>query len=65
MSTRWSNDRASESFELRPGLTALEFDHAVAERASCDTTYIALPSAATSLAAIQEHEVQPGAIPEP
>jgi len=52
-------------YELRPGLTALDFHHAVAERASCDTTCIALAVAATSLATIQEHEVQPGAIPEP
>jgi len=52
-------------YEFRPGLTALDFHHAVAQRASCDTTCVALAVAATSLATIQEHEVQPGAIPEP
>src|SRR5271157_808596 len=52
-------------YEFRPGLTALDFHRAVAERASCDTTCVALAVAATSLATIQEHEVQPGAIPEP
>src|SRR5271157_36946 len=51
--------------EFRPGLTASDLDHAVAERASRDTTCVALAIAATSLATIQEHEVQPGAIPEP
>jgi len=52
-------------YELRPGLTALDFHRAIAERASCNTTCVALAVAATSLATIQEHEVQPGAIPEP
>src|SRR5271157_5389588 len=47
------------------GLTTLDFDHAVAERAGRDTTSVALAIAATSVATIQEHEVQPGTIPEP
>jgi len=51
--------------EFRPGLSASDFDHAVAERASRDTTCVALAIASTSLATIQEHEVQPGTIPEP
>jgi len=51
--------------EFRPGLTASDFDHAVAERASRDTTCVALAMASTSLATIQELEVQPGTIPEP
>src|SRR5208337_487565 len=47
------------------GLTALDFDHAVAERVSRDTTSVALAIAAASVATIQEHEVQPRTIPEP